>query len=174
MGAQPLMREEPDPVIPVMVRLFQPGDEAAFRQLNEAWISKYFVLEPKDLEVLNDPQHKIIDLGGQVFIAFVDDVAVGCVALIRMDDESYELAKMATDEKHQRRGIGRAVMNAAIAWARQQHARRLYLETNSVLAPAHRLYETSGFKRIPPKPTPYKRADVFMEMWLEPEWVKYI
>ena len=78
-----------------------------------------------------------------------------------------ELVKMATDECYQRRGIGRALMQAAIEWARQHRVRRLYLETNHTLTPAIRLYEASGFKHMPPQLTPYRRADVFMEMWLE-------
>jgi putative acetyltransferase len=174
VGAQPLMREEP--VSQVTVRLFQPGDEADFRRLNEAWISKYFGIEPKDIETFDDPQHKIIAKGGQIFMALLDGVAVGCVGLVKMPAQvrSYELVKMATDETCQRRGIGRALMQAAITWARQQGARRLYLETNHILAPAIKLYESSGFKHMPQQPTPYRRADVFMEMWLEPQWVKYI
>ena len=35
---------------------FEPAHAEAFRALNEAWISKYFTLEPKDLEALADPQ----------------------------------------------------------------------------------------------------------------------
>jgi GNAT superfamily N-acetyltransferase len=158
------------------VRVFYPGDEADFRRLNEAWIAKYFGIEPKDLEAFADPQSKIIARGGQIFLAFQDGVAVGCVALIKMPggDRSYELAKMATDERYRRQGIGRSLIESAVDWARRQGARRLYLETNHILTPALKLYESSGFKYLPPQPSPYKRADVFMEMWLEPEWVKYI
>ncbi len=174
MGAQPILRE--DPISEVIVRLFRPGDEADFRRLNEAWIARYFGIEAKDEETFADLQRNIIEPGGQVFFAFLDDVAVGTVGLLRMPGTtlSYELIKMATDQNYQRRGIGRLVMQAAIRWARQQKATRLYLETNSSLTPAIRLYESVGFKHIPPQPTSYKRADVFMEMWLEPEWLKYI
>jgi hypothetical protein len=35
---------------------FRSAHAEAFRTLNEAWISKHFVLEPKDREVLEDPQ----------------------------------------------------------------------------------------------------------------------
>ncbi len=169
-----MMRE--DRLHEITVRLFRPGDEKDFRRLNEAWIAKYFGIESKDRETFADPQRKIIDPGGQIFLAFLDGVAVGTVGLRRMSGQvrSYELIKMATDENYQRRGIARAVVGAAITWARQQKACRLYLETNSSLTPAITLYESVGFKHMPPQPTPYKRADVFMEMWLEPEWVKYI
>ena len=174
MGAQPIMHE--NPVSEVSVRLFCAGDEKDFRRLNEAWIAKYFGIEGKDEETFADPQHKIIEAGGQIFLALVDGIAVGTVGLRRMPGKvhSYELIKMATDENYQRRGIARAVVQAAVKWAKQQGARRLYLETNHTLTPAITLYESVGFKHMPPQPTPYKRADVFMEMWMEPEWVKYI
>ena len=42
-------------------------------------------------------------------------------------------------------------------------ATRLYLETNSGLAPALGLYRAMGFKDLAPTDTPYVRADVFME-----------
>ena len=177
MGAQPLLREEP--VNQVYVRTFQSGDEADFRRLNEEWIRRYFKLEPKDMVNFEDPQHKIIDKGGEIFMALLDGQAVGCVAMLKSHEDirSYELAKMAVDSRFHRRGIGRAVMNAAIDWARKKRAKRVWLETNHTLTPALTLYSACGFKPIPPervKPSPYERADVFMELWLEPEWVKYI
>lgn len=150
----------------VQVRTFRSGDEADFRRLNEAWIAKYFGVEAKDLEAFDDPMSKIVAKGGEIFLAMIDDSVVGCVALIKMSDGEYELAKMATDENFQRRGIGRAVINAAIAWARLKDARRIYLETNHTLDAAIALYESSGFVHIPPRPSVYKRADVFMELIL--------
>jgi hypothetical protein len=39
-------------------------DRAAFRMLNEEWISRYFVLEPKDIETLGDPETMILRKGG--------------------------------------------------------------------------------------------------------------
>ncbi len=170
------MREEP--VSQVSVRLFQPGDEADFRRLNEAWILKYFGIESEDLEAFADPQHQIIAKGGQIFMAVLDDIIVGCVGLKKIigENRTYELVKMATDENYQRRGIGRALVQSAVKWARQQCGRRLYLETNHTLTPALRLYESAGFKHIPMEqqsPSPYVRSDVQMEMWLEPKWAGF-
>ena len=42
-------------------------------------------------------------------------------------------------------------------------APRLYLETNSSLAPALALYRATGFRDLAPVESPYVRADVFME-----------
>jgi len=152
----------------VRIRQFQPGDEATFRTLNEEWITRYFRLEPKDEEVLADPQGSILDAGGKILFAVLGDRCVGCCALIRMRDDEFEVAKMAVTPAHQGEGIGRKLLEAAIATGRSA-ARRLYLETNSKLAPAIRLYESVGFRHMAPDrvpPSPYARADVHMEMIL--------
>jgi len=142
---------------------FEPSHAEAFRVLNEAWISKYFVIEPKDQEVLNDPQGKIVDKGGRVFMALEDGVAVGCVALLKMDDGGYEVAKMTVSEDLRGSGLGRLLMQRCIDAGAELDATRLYLETNSSLAPAIGLYRAMGFKHLAPTETPYVRADVFME-----------
>jgi len=142
---------------------FEPSHAEAFRWLNEAWISKHFVIEPKDQEVLNDPQGKIVDKGGRVFMALKDGVAVGCVALLKMDDGGYEVAKMTVSETLRGSGLGRLLMQRCIDAGAELGATRLYLETNSSLAPALGLYRAMGFKDLAPTETPYVRADVFME-----------
>jgi putative acetyltransferase len=142
---------------------FEAGHAEAFRVLNEAWISKYFVLEPKDREVLNDPQGKIIDKGGRVFMALHEGEAVGCAALLKMDDGGYEVAKMTVSETLRGSGLGRLLMQRCIDAGAELGATRLYLETNSTLAPALGLYRAMGFRDLAPTETPYVRADVFME-----------
>ena len=142
---------------------FEPVHAEAFRLLNEAWIGKYFTLEPKDREVLGDPQGKIIDKGGRVFMALKDGVAVGCAALMKMDDGGYEVAKMTVSEDLRGSGLGKLLMQRCIDAGAELGATRLYLETNSGLAPALGLYRAMGFKDLAPTDTPYVRADVFME-----------
>lgn len=153
----------------VVIRPFQPGDEIAFRELNEAWIAKYFIIEEADRKVLNDPVHTILGLGGQVLVAMASEVAVGCCALLPMEPEGFELAKMAVSEHLRGKGIGRKLLQYAISEARRLGASRLYLETNRKLANAIHLYESVGFEHVSPDqviPSPYARANVFMEMKL--------
>lgn len=142
---------------------FEPGHAEAFRTLNEAWISKHFTLEAKDREVLNDPQGKIIARGGRIFMAMKDGEAVGCVALIKMADGGYEVAKMTVSEDVRGAGLGRKLMERCIEAGREMGARRLYLETNSSLGPALGLYRAMGFKDLEPTETEYARCDVWME-----------
>ena len=122
----------------VTIRLFQPGDEAAFHDINVAWIERYFVVEKKDRDTLEHPRESILDKGGAILMAVDGDAAIGCVALIALegDEGGFELAKMGVTPAAQGRGVGRRLIEAAIAHARGQGARRLYLETNSALKPA--------------------------------------
>ena len=143
---------------------FAPDHAAAFKALNEAWISKYFAIEVKDREVLDDPQGAIIARGGRIFMALQDDRPVGCVALIAMADGGYEVAKMTVVETLRGSGLGRILMRRCIDAGAEAGARRLYLETNSGLAPALGLYRAMGFRDAPPAgPGDYARGDVWME-----------
>ena len=150
-----------------MIREFMPGDEHDFRRLNEEWITRYFAMEPKDEATLADPRHYILDRGGRIFLAVRSGEAVGCCALLAMGPGEYEVAKMAVTASCQRSGIGRMLLERTIAEARASGAARLYLETNHKLAPAIRLYESLGFRHLPPEripPSEYARADVYMEL----------
>jgi putative acetyltransferase len=145
---------------------YRPEHAAAFKALNEAWIGKYFAIEPKDREVLEDPQGKIITGGGKVFMALEGGQPVGCVAMIRMADGGYEVAKMTVSETLRGSGLGRRLMQRCIDAAAAEGAPRLYLETNSSLAPALALYRAMGFRDLAPSETPYARCDTWMELRL--------
>lgn len=165
-----LLEKQSAPVVQVRVREFQPGDEPAFRKLNEEWISRFFRIEPKDEEAFKDPAGKILDRGGKIFFATVAGQYVGCCALLRMSDKEYEVAKMAVTPECQGSGIGRKLLQAVIEAGRIAGAQRLYLETNKKLERAIRLYESMGFKHLPPDretSSPYARADVYMEMTIQ-------
>jgi GNAT superfamily N-acetyltransferase len=151
----------------VIIRDFVPGDETAFRQLNEEWISRYFRMETRDAEILTEPSRIILDPGGRIFFAFQHGQAVGCCALLPSAPGEYEVSKMAVTESSRGSGVGRRLIERAIKEARASGAHRLYLETNHVLTPAIRLYESVGFRHIPADrivPSPYTRADVYMEL----------
>lgn len=148
---------------------YRPDLAAAFKALNEAWITQYFALEAKDHEVLDDPQGRIIDRGGRILFLVEADEVVGCCALLALVDGGFEVAKMAVAEPHKGRGHGRALMAACIERARARGAPRLYLETNSALAPALALYRGFGFRELDGmerSASDYARVDVWMELRL--------
>ena len=137
----------------------------AFQALNLAWIERLFAVEDADRKVLGDPERAIIAPGGQIYFAMDADLPVGTVAMLRQAPTRYELAKMAVAMTHQRRGIGELLGEAAIAFARDAGADMVFLQTNSSLDGAIRLYERLGFRHAPdPDPPEYARADVYMEL----------
>jgi GNAT superfamily N-acetyltransferase len=77
---------------------------------------------------------------------------------------------MAVAATHQRRGIGELLGGACSAWAAGNGFESMFLETNSKLDGAIRLYERLGFRHASsPHQSEYARGDVHMELRIEPE-----
>lgn len=156
-----------EPATSISIRPFIAGSDAiVFRALNEEWITRYFALEAKDIETLNNPETAILNKGGQIFMVDAGGRTVGCVALIALGDYVYELSKMAVSPELRGQGIGRRLLEYAIVKARALGAKTLFLGSSKKLANAVHLYESVGFRHVLPAslpPMPYTRADVFME-----------
>jgi GNAT superfamily N-acetyltransferase len=155
----------------VEIRPYGPEDRIAFRELNEVWIEKNFGLEEKDRTTLGDPETYILRPGGHIFMAYFEEKAIGCCALLAMRPGVFEVAKMTVAEEYRGYGVGRKLLAQTIASGWALGAESLYLETNTKLADAIHLYESLGFRHVPPErvvPSPYARANVYME--LLPEW----
>jgi ribosomal protein S18 acetylase RimI-like enzyme len=148
----------------VRIAPFQPALRRYFHELNAAWITQYFALEPPDERALLNPEQEILAHGGCIWFALLGDEVVGTCALKLDSDGVYELSKMAVAPAHQRRGIGEQLIAAAVREFEARHGRELFLETNAKLGPALRLYERMGFVRQPAlRPgSEYARADVHM------------
>lgn len=147
---------------------YEPEYCTVFKRLNVMWINSHWELEPHDLEVLGNPTREIIDKGGIILIALVDGRPMGVVSLCRMDHPSYdfELAKLAVDPAARGLGVGEKICRAAIDRARALGARRLFLESNTILMPAVSLYRKLGFTELKEYHPAYARGDIQMELEL--------
>jgi DNA-binding MarR family transcriptional regulator/N-acetylglutamate synthase-like GNAT family acetyltransferase len=148
----------------VVIVEFDSRYQSAFRQLNEEWITKYFQMEESDHKALDHPIEYIIDRGGYILMALYHGEPIGTCALIRMDDGGFELAKMAVSPKAQGLGIGYLLGKACIDKARVLGAPRVYLESNTLLKPAIKLYQKLGFRKVTGPPSPYERSNIQMEL----------
>ena len=151
---------------PIAIIDYRPEHQKDFERLNKAWIEKYFVLEELDKWVLENPHEAILQEGGAILMATYDGVIAGTVALLKVNDEEYEFAKMAVDEGYQRRGIAEALSYATLDKARGMGARKVSLYSQTSLAPAIHLYRKLGFVEVPMDNYLYKRANIKMEMVL--------
>ena len=145
---------------------YQPKYQPLFKKLNEEWITRWFKMEEADYKSLDRPQEYILDRGGHILIALFDGEPVGTCALIKMDEETYELAKMSVSAQVRGKGIGFILGQAAIDKAKSLGATRLYLESNTLLKPAISLYKKLGFQEIEGATSPYERCNIQMELIL--------
>jgi ribosomal protein S18 acetylase RimI-like enzyme len=133
------------------------------KTLNVEWLKKYFKIEPKDELVLSHPQEEIIDKGGMIFYAQYQDEIVGTVSLIKINDHSFELSKMAVTASAQGAGIGKELLQHCIQLAKQQQIKTLILYSNRSLSSAIHLYKKYGFIEVPLEEGIYERADIKMK-----------
>lgn len=135
-----------------------------FRELNIAWLQKYFVVEPIDEQMLSDPQSFFIDKGGYIFFAKYDGVVVGTFALIKTADGILELSKMAVDESFHGKGIGNQMLEYSLQKAKELGANKLILYSSTILESAIHLYRKYGFREVPLEHSEYKRSNIKMEI----------
>jgi ribosomal protein S18 acetylase RimI-like enzyme len=146
---------------------FNPKYISDFRDLNLAWLEKYFYVEPKDTELLENCEKSIINKGGSIFFAKYDTNIVGCLAFIRLNDTTYELGKMAVHPNYQGLKIGQKLLSYALAFAKNNKYAKLELYSSTKLPAALYIYKKYGFKEIAlEKESPYSRSDIKMELQL--------
>jgi RimJ/RimL family protein N-acetyltransferase len=84
-----------------------------------------------------------------VFGAFVDDALVGTVTVERMTRERTRhlasLIGMYVADSHQKKGIGHALISAALEWAASQGVQVMQLTVSGENESAERLYTRLGF-----------------------------
>jgi len=143
---------------------FRPELRDDFYRLNADWLRRFFHIEEVDHRVLSNPEGEVLAGGGRIFFARSGERVVGTCALMLAEPGVFELTKMAVDPTAQGLGIGRKLIERAIAEFREMGARQLFLETNTRLQPAIRLYESVGFEHQPAvrEGTHYSRANVYM------------
>ncbi|PCI02697.1 MAG: hypothetical protein COB81_04915 [Flavobacteriaceae bacterium] len=149
----------------ISLATFQDKYARDFGKLNYEWLEKYFEVEAHDSEMLDNPKAYIIDKGGEIIVAIDGTKMIGTVALLKINNDVVELAKMAVTEGYQGKRIGVRLMEKAIACAQEMGFKTIMLESNRKLTPALTLYRKFGFQEVALNPnTPYKRADIKMEL----------
>lgn len=147
---------------------FEPRYARTFKDLNVAWLEKYFYVEPKDEILLKNCKEAIIDTGGYIFFALYNDTIAGCFSFIKVDESCYELGKMAVDKSYQGLKIGQDLMDFAISFAKGKSWKKLVLYSSTKLPTALHIYRKYGFVAVElEKELPYARSDIKMELLLD-------
>lgn len=126
---------------------YSPSLKIFFKIINYEWLEKYFTIEKRDEEILSNPEKYILDKGGFILFAIYNGAVCGTVAMIKQNDNVFELAKMAVLKKFRGKKIGEKLALEAIKRAKKMGAKKIILDTNRSLTAAVCLYVKLGFKK---------------------------
>ena len=101
-----------------------------------------------------------------VFVAEVPEGIVGRLSLARdSHPASYHVADLGlmVAASHRRRGLGQALLDEAVSWARDSGVRKLELHVFPHNAPAISLYERFGFVREGYRRGLYRRGEEYVD-----------
>jgi len=149
----------------VQIVEYTPEHRQRFKEINEQWITRSYVMEEEDIKTVEDPDAYVLKGGGKIFIALYKDYPVGTCAYLNMGDGVYEMIKMAVDEKYRGLKIGKKIGEESVRAIKEMGARKIILFSNTTgSAAAIQLYRKLGFKEVPLGTSEFIRANIKMEM----------
>jgi GNAT superfamily N-acetyltransferase len=154
------------PMSSIQIFSYRPEFQSHFESINKAWVTRYFSLEPFDLEQLERPEEAILAKGGVILFAQFDNEIVGTVGLIPKDAQTCEMIKMGVLDRAQGQGIGRALGEAILEVAREMGFSKMVLYSNTKLTAALSVYQKLGFCEVKEDFGGYGRCDIKMELKL--------
>jgi GNAT superfamily N-acetyltransferase len=103
-----------------------------------------FAAELEGLEKMYAPP------GGCLLLAWRADQPVGCVGVRALSGSDCEMKRLYVRDVARGSGLGRALAQRAMAWAKSAGYRRMCLDTLAAMTAACRLYGALGFHTIEP------------------------
>ena len=148
---------------------FHKKYSSTFYDLNKIWIEESWLLEESDKFDLLNPEDSIINKGGEIFFVLIKNKPIATAAMIPVESDTYELAKMTVDTKYRGNGIANRLMDQCILFAKGKKAKEIILITNDTLVIARNLYDKYGFKEVTLDSDKYLRGNVKMTLNLTEE-----
>ena len=87
---------------------------------------------------------------GCLLLALLDETIAGCVAVRSIDPQIAEMKRLYVRPALRGKGVGRLLAHSAIEAARQIGYSRMRLDTLATMREAIALYQSLGFRKIPP------------------------
>lgn len=139
-----------------------------FVEMNTAWITSLFKIEPADIEEFSKID-QAIEQGAQIFFALDDnDNALACCMIRPVGNNEWEILKFAAKGMSTGTGAGSACFKACVDYAKEKNADKIIIVSNTKLAQALHIYKKFGFIEVPvdKEKFPFDRGDIAFEMKL--------
>ena len=145
---------------------YKPGLERHFHELAGPWLSGEVngQLEEKDGITLQAPAPSHFNEGGFLFFARYKGQIVGFVALMRLDDDSFEFARLYTNPVYKNLEIDIKLIERCISRCMENEAKELWHQTTRDLPFAHILFSKLNFvdKEAPPQMQVWEQTEKIM------------
>jgi DNA-binding MarR family transcriptional regulator/GNAT superfamily N-acetyltransferase len=126
------------------------------------WDSSYEALVARIVaDYLDAPDHKCEN----AWIAEMRGARVGCVFCMQDDDETARLRLLLVDPAARGLGLGSALVEECVGFARRVGYRRMMLWTNDVLTSARQIYQRAGFELVESAPHHSFGHDLVGQTW---------
>jgi DNA-binding MarR family transcriptional regulator/N-acetylglutamate synthase-like GNAT family acetyltransferase len=166
---QAILEGAPAPA-PFVLRAPRPGDYGWVVQRHGALYAQEYgwdeTFEALVAKVIADYANDHDPARERAWIAEASGRPVGCVFCMRRDERTAQLRCLLVEPSARGMGVGRALVDACVGFARDAGYAEIVLWTNDVLVDARRLYERAGFALA--KSTPHRsfgRDDLVGEDW---------
>lgn len=145
---------------------YKPSLKKHFYSLAGPWLLTVLngELEEEDKFTLNNPDIAYLEKGGFLFYAIYGIDVVGCVALKRLDEDTFEFAKLFINPEYRQLGIATKLIERCISRSKENQIKELWLQTTMSMPQAHRLYYKLGFidRKAPAQMNVLKRTEKVM------------
>lgn len=131
----------------VSIHSFQPGDVGYIAYLHGKMYAEtygfsrafeYYVMKGLT-EFMANP------VGGDLWVARIDGKNAGAIAITKDNDNTAQLRWFIIDEAYQGLGLGKRLMETALAFCREKGYLHVFLWTVNILETARYLYKKYGF-----------------------------
>jgi len=161
--------EQNRPSAPIIIRSPVPGDmgwvvkrHAELYAQEYGWDEKF---EGLVAGIVADFVKNFDSSRERCWIAEQDGENVGCIFLVKLDDETAKLRMLLVDPKTRGMGLGGKLVTECVQQARRFGYKRMILWTNSILYSAIHLYEKAGFHKVSEEPQHAYGHDLVFENW---------
>ncbi|MBP8067744.1 MAG: bifunctional helix-turn-helix transcriptional regulator/GNAT family N-acetyltransferase [Pedobacter sp.] len=136
---------------------YKPSLKKTFYEISGRWLIEQLKgsIEEEDNFTLHHPDQAYLLSGGFIFFALYNDEPVGCIALKRLSENSFEFAKLFIKPKARNLGIATKLIERCITRCQENGASQLWMQTTMENPETYRLYYRLGFVEDKP-PTQMK------------------